>query len=355
MSLKRWNESSFQQPANRTEPKLDPVCVSAGVAFGSNGERHPREHHSDDSCGGLADRHSPIRRPRDLDWHSKHPTTDPFLEIEVLVLGTVEPGERDVIRMPVEIAIVERLEKRDNALGANGQYRGFFEDHRTAKFWGWYERRIEQQSFRWRSVRHRYRHYQGRLKRLGRSSVEGGARSGRSDMVTLRKFFIAGAAVLGAFVLPATANAQQAVTAYTSADLNLRDGPGTYFRVILAMPRGSQVQVSYCSNEDVWCFVQYGQNAGWASSRYLTSAAPQYAQQTPEPQYQQPQYQQPQYQKPQQQVAVVQPQPPAPVFFPQQPQAPVYQPAQNVPVGAVPYPYYRPYTGFGAWMSFWFR
>lgn len=174
-------------------------------------------------------------------------------------------------------------------------------------------------------------------------------------MVSFRKVFIAGAAVLGAIVLPATANAQQSVTAYTSADLNLREGPGTEFRVLLAMPRGSQVQVSYCSAENVWCFVQYGQSSGWASSRYLTNNAPQYAQQQPQyqqPQYQQPQYQQPQYQ-PQQQVAVYQP----PVYQPpQQPpvvyQPPVYQP--NYPVGAVPYPYYRPY-GFSAWMNLWFR
>ena len=179
-------------------------------------------------------------------------------------------------------------------------------------------------------------------------------------MVSLRKFFIAGAAVLGAFILPAAANAQQSVTAYTSADLNLREGPGTEFRVILAMPRGSQVQVSYCSNQDVWCFVQYGQASGWASSRYLTANAPQYAQQPQQPQYQQPQYQQPQYQQPQyqqpqQQVAVYQPpqyQPPQPPQYQPPQQAPVYQP--NVPVGAVPYPYYRPY-GFGAWFGFWFR
>ena len=182
-------------------------------------------------------------------------------------------------------------------------------------------------------------------------------------MVSLRKVFIAGAAVLGAFFLPAAANAQQSVTAYTSADLNLREGPGTEFRVILAMPRGAQVQVSYCSNEDVWCFVQYGQASGWASSRYLRANAPQYAQQPQQPQYQQPQYQQPQYQQPQyqqpqyqqpqQQVAVYQPQPayPQPVYPPQQ-QVMVYQP--NVPVGAVPYPYYRPY-GFSAWFNFWFR
>lgn len=188
---------------------------------------------------------------------------------------------------------------------------------------------------------------------IGRPS-RGAPEAGRSDMVTLRKFFIAGAAVLGAFVLPATANAQQAVTAYTSADLNLRDGPGTEFQVILAMPRGAQVQVSYCSNEDVWCFVQYGQNAGWASSRFLTSSAPQYAQQP-----QQPQYQQPQYQQPQQQVAVAQPpkyqqpQYQQPQYQAPQP-APVYQPTQNIPVGAVPYPLYRPY-GFSAWLGFWFR
>jgi hypothetical protein len=38
---------------------------------------------------------------------------------------------------------------------------------------------IESRLFRWRSARHRYRRYQGRPLYLDRSSVEGGARSGK--------------------------------------------------------------------------------------------------------------------------------------------------------------------------------
>ncbi|MGJ3263349.1 MAG: I78 family peptidase inhibitor [Salinarimonas sp.] len=59
--------------------------------------------------------------------------------------------------------------------------------------------------------------------------------------------------------------------ARTTADLNLREGPGTRYRVIAAMPRGSLVDVRACT--DAWCEVGYRGRVGWASRRYLRIGA----------------------------------------------------------------------------------
>ncbi|MHA1560040.1 MAG: hypothetical protein ACTSWI_05140 [Alphaproteobacteria bacterium] len=65
-----------------------------------------------------------------MDGHAYHPATDPLLKIEVLVLGAVEPGEGNVVWMPVKISMVERFEERDNRFGGDIYYRSFLEDHR---------------------------------------------------------------------------------------------------------------------------------------------------------------------------------------------------------------------------------
>ncbi|WP_349369642.1 SH3 domain-containing protein [Salinarimonas sp.] len=76
------------------------------------------------------------------------------------------------------------------------------------------------------------------------------------------------AALVGAVaLLIAATDLAAAAPARTTADLNLRTGPGTQYRVILAMPRGSLVDVGRCVPR--WCEVSYRGRVGWASSRYL--------------------------------------------------------------------------------------
>lgn len=107
-------------------------------------------------------------------------------------------------------------------------------------------------------------------------------------MVSLRKFIAVGVALAGVALAPSLANAQ--TTAYTTADLNLRQGPSTQYSVILAMPQGSQVTINYCANNSSWCQVQFRQYVGWASSRYMTTTPPRYVQ-APQPQPHAPVYQ----------------------------------------------------------------
>lgn len=68
-----------------------------------------------------------------------------------------------------------------------------------------------------------------------------------------------------------TPPAQPAVR-YTTADLNLRTGPGTSYAVILSMPKGSQVTI--LDTKSAWPRVRYGTKEGYASPAYLSNTLP---------------------------------------------------------------------------------
>lgn len=55
----------------------------------------------------------------------------------------------------------------------------------------------------------------------------------------------------------------------TTADLNLREGPGTDFAVVLTMPAASRVKVQTTSGADGWVHVDYQGTIGYASKMFL--------------------------------------------------------------------------------------
>lgn len=59
---------------------------------------------------------------------------------------------------------------------------------------------------------------------------------------------------------------------YTTANLNMRTGPGTSYAVILIIPKGAEVTVTDTSS--TWFKVSYGGKSGYTSSSYLTATAP---------------------------------------------------------------------------------
>jgi len=75
-----------------------------------------------------------------------------------------------------------------------------------------------------------------------------------------------------AFVIAAPAQAQQTLTATTTAWLNMRTGPGTGYAVITSIPAGGQVSVYQCTTAQTWCEVGYNGRIGWSSARYLNFA-----------------------------------------------------------------------------------
>lgn len=66
-------------------------------------------------------------------------------------------------------------------------------------------------------------------------------------------------------------NATQSISVqFTTANLNLRSGPGTSYSILAVMPKGSEVSVISTSNG--WSKVTYSGKTGYASSAYLTNA-----------------------------------------------------------------------------------
>ena len=61
-----------------------------------------------------------------------------------------------------------------------------------------------------------------------------------------------------------------AVVRYTTGNLNMRSGPGTSYSVILVIPKGAEVAV--LDSSSTWYKVSYGGKTGYASSSYLSSS-----------------------------------------------------------------------------------
>ncbi|MFN3686946.1 SH3 domain-containing protein [Salinarimonas sp.] len=77
----------------------------------------------------------------------------------------------------------------------------------------------------------------------------------------------AGALALGMAMPGGVANAQEVLT---TADVNLREGPGTRFDVIRSIPNEGRLDSVYgCLPDRDWCEVQYRGARGWVFADYL--------------------------------------------------------------------------------------
>ncbi|HMB10789.1 I78 family peptidase inhibitor [Saliniramus sp.] len=76
--------------------------------------------------------------------------------------------------------------------------------------------------------------------------------------------------LLAALFLLLCAGQAMAYPASTTADLNMRSGPGTQYRVIATIPRGGRVEVINCSRG--WCDLIWSGRRGYASARFLSRA-----------------------------------------------------------------------------------
>ncbi|WP_375451541.1 SH3 domain-containing protein [uncultured Devosia sp.] len=88
-------------------------------------------------------------------------------------------------------------------------------------------------------------------------------------MALNRKILAAG---LAALALLGTSVAASASPAVVTGNINVRSGPGTYYRAIDTIRRGERVDVQYC--EGSWCFVEKRGPDGWVSASYLERGRP---------------------------------------------------------------------------------
>lgn len=69
--------------------------------------------------------------------------------------------------------------------------------------------------------------------------------------------------------VPAAAQSRPAI-AYTTANLNMRTGPGTNYPVVATVPRGGGVTIFGCTPDFTWCDAAFTNVRGWVSGRYLS-------------------------------------------------------------------------------------
>jgi uncharacterized protein YraI len=73
-----------------------------------------------------------------------------------------------------------------------------------------------------------------------------------------------------ALALPlAGAPAAAAPLAMTTADVNLRAGPGTEYPIVTTIPYGAPVSIEGCTSSFTWCDVGWDDARGWVASAYL--------------------------------------------------------------------------------------
>lgn len=72
------------------------------------------------------------------------------------------------------------------------------------------------------------------------------------------------------FSMPVVAQSGGPAIAYTTANLNMRAGPGTNYPVITTVPRGGGVTVFGCTADFRWCDAAFTNVKGWVSGKYLS-------------------------------------------------------------------------------------
>jgi len=100
-------------------------------------------------------------------------------------------------------------------------------------------------------------------------SLSGMRQTGRINMKHIVKLFAAGIV----FLITASI-AQAGWDAYTTADVNMREGSGNRYRVIVVIPEGEAVYVHGCPRS--WCDVEWASYRGYVYGRYLSSSGSGY-------------------------------------------------------------------------------
>jgi uncharacterized protein YraI len=81
--------------------------------------------------------------------------------------------------------------------------------------------------------------------------------------------FFRRALFLGVLALSFSSEHAQSAATQTTANLNLRAGPGMNHRVLRTIPAGSNVNILSCGTK--WCYLSWAGHRGFSNGRYLRS------------------------------------------------------------------------------------
>jgi uncharacterized protein YraI len=83
----------------------------------------------------------------------------------------------------------------------------------------------------------------------------------------MRQILVLVFAVMGVALTAGYAGA--AAPGVTTANVNLRAGPGTAYPVVVTVPKGSPITTYGCQGNYSWCDVSWGGERGWMSASYI--------------------------------------------------------------------------------------
>ncbi|EUB99688.1 SH3 domain protein [Rhizobium sp. CF080] len=76
-------------------------------------------------------------------------------------------------------------------------------------------------------------------------------------------------ATLAAVALCGTSEVSAATNGKTTANVNLRAGPGAQYPVVVALPQNAPIAVHGCLADRSWCDIGWGGNRGWVAASYI--------------------------------------------------------------------------------------
>jgi uncharacterized protein YraI len=85
--------------------------------------------------------------------------------------------------------------------------------------------------------------------------------------MSLSRSLATGVAAVAAILF--VSQAADAAVTHTTANLNLRAGPGTHNRIIRTIPAGSLVDIHSCGTR--WCYLSWGPHTGFSDGNFLRS------------------------------------------------------------------------------------
>lgn len=91
--------------------------------------------------------------------------------------------------------------------------------------------------------------------------------SNKIGQTMLKRILTGVLAIVGATSLAGAVHA--ATPAYTTANVNLRAGPGTTYPVLTTVPNGGSITTYGCLEGYNWCDVSWGAERGWMSASYI--------------------------------------------------------------------------------------
>lgn len=85
----------------------------------------------------------------------------------------------------------------------------------------------------------------------------------------MKTFMVRLLVVLALLPTAFASTASAAAPARTTANVNLRAGPGTAYPTVVTLPAGAALRIYGCLTDRSWCDIGWGRERGWMAASYI--------------------------------------------------------------------------------------